>query len=74
MTGFEPLGRLLMIIGLVLMASGGLLWLITRAGFMGSLPGDIVIRRSNFTLHFPLMTCLILSLLLTLVLNIVWRR
>lgn len=74
MTDFEPLSRVLMIAGLVLLVGGGLLWLVIRTGFLGSLPGDIVIRRSNFTLYFPLMTCVILSLLLTLVLNIMWRR
>lgn len=74
MMDFEQLGRLLMLIGLVMLVVGGLGWLVSRAGFLGNLPADIVIRRSNFTFHFPLMTCLVLSLLLTLVLNILWRR
>lgn len=59
--------RLLIIAGLVLVAAG-LLWaLLSRLG-LGQLPGDIVIRRPGFTFAFPIVTCLIVSAVLTLLL------
>ena len=65
------LGKLLMVVGLVLLALGGLLvWGGTGswASKIGRLPGDIYIRRGNFTFYFPLMTSILLSLLLTFLL------
>jgi hypothetical protein len=56
----------------VLLLAGGLLWpLLSR--YVGRLPGDIVVRRGNFTFAFPLVTCLLLSLLVSLLLW-VFRR
>ncbi len=69
-----PLGRLIMWMGALLLIVGGLLILVGRFGIFGNLPGDIVVRRDDFTLHFPLMTCIILSVVLTLVLNLLLRR
>ena len=59
------LPRLLIIIG-VLLVLAGLLWpMLSKLG-LGRLPGDINIRREGFSFHFPLMTSLIVSALLTL--------
>lgn len=59
--------RTLILIGL-LIAAVGLLWpWITRLG-LGRLPGDIVIQRDGFTLYFPITTCVVVSLVVTLVL------
>jgi hypothetical protein len=41
---------------------------------LGKLPGDLVLRRKNFTLHFPLATSIVVSLVLTLLLNLWLRR
>jgi hypothetical protein len=61
------MARVLITLGLVILAIG-LLWpYLSRLG-LGRLPGDIVIERENITLYFPLMTCLLVSLLLSLVL------
>lgn len=61
------MARALITLGLVILAIG-LLWpYLSRLG-LGRLPGDIVIERENMTLYFPLMTCLLVSLLLSLVL------
>ncbi|WPD19856.1 MULTISPECIES: DUF2905 domain-containing protein [Thermaerobacter] len=68
----SEIGRWLVIMGLGLAAFGLVLWLAGRVGF-GGLPGDIVIRRGNFTFFFPLASSLVLSLLLTLVLNLLFR-
>jgi hypothetical protein len=60
--------------GLLLAILGVLLVLAGRIPFIGRLPGDIVYQRGNFTLYIPLMSMLILSLLLTILLNLLFRR
>ncbi len=70
----ETPGRLIMVLGLSIFAVGGLLWLVARLGISPRLPGDIVIRRPNLTIYFPLATGLVLSLFLTLILNLILRR
>jgi hypothetical protein len=55
-----------MIIGAVLLAVGAVLYFFKGVPFFGKLPGDIFIQKKNFTFYFPLATCLLLSLLLTL--------
>lgn len=59
-------GAVLFLVGLALALGGRILPL-------GKLPGDIVYRRGNFTFYFPLVTCIVLSLLLTLLLSL-FRR
>jgi hypothetical protein len=66
-----PWRTILITLGVVLLAVG-LLWpLLSR--YLGRLPGDIVVRRGSFTLVFPIVTCLLLSLLLTLLFSL-FRR
>jgi hypothetical protein len=61
------ISRFLILFGLVLLVAG-LLWpFVSRLG-LGRLPGDIVIERENYTLYFPLLTSLVLSVLLSLAL------
>ncbi|MEQ8822151.1 MAG: DUF2905 family protein [Sumerlaeia bacterium] len=67
------IGKALFISGLALAALGGLLWLLGRAGFQG-LPGDISFQGERVKVVFPIVTCLVLSLLLTLILNLAGRR
>ena len=57
----------------VLLVLGGLLFLLGRFG-VDRLPGDLVFRRGNFTLYFPIGLMIILSVVGTIVLNIVFRR
>jgi hypothetical protein len=60
------MARTLIVIGLVILVVG-LLWpYLSRIG-LGRLPGDIVIERENMTFYFPLMTCLLVSVVLSLV-------
>lgn len=66
-------GRLLMVIGGLLFVIGLVLTLAGRLPGLGQLPGDIVIKRENFQLYAPLGTMIVLSLLLTLVLNLIAR-
>jgi len=69
----QELGRTLVIFGLAVVAVGALVMLAGKVPFVGKLPGDIVVRKGNFTLYAPIMTGIILSLVLTLVLNL-WAR
>jgi len=69
----QELGRALVIFGAVIALVGGLLMFAGKVPFFGKLPGDIVVKKGTFTLYAPLMTGLILSLLLTLALNL-WSR
>ena len=66
-------GRLLVIAGVVLAALGLVVMLAGKVPFLGRLPGDIVYRKGNTVLYFPLVTCLVISLLLTLVMSL-FRR
>lgn len=66
-------GRALMILGGVLFVAGLLLSFAPRPSWLGRLPGDVVLRRGNFTLYFPLATSILLSLLLTLLLSLLRR-
>ncbi|MBI2870371.1 MAG: DUF2905 domain-containing protein [Candidatus Omnitrophica bacterium] len=61
------IGLLAVVVGLVLMGLGKL------PGF-GKIPGDIVVQRNNFTFYFPLKTCILISLVISLVLWLFGRR
>jgi len=75
MNGLLPvqLGRFLIIAGLALVMVGILFVAGAKLGFggLGRLPGDIVLHRKNFQFYFPVVTCLVLSVALTLFLWIV---
>lgn len=60
--------RLLLVLGVVLLAAGAAWPWLSRLPW-GHLPGDIHIEREGFSFHFPLTTCLIVSLVLTLILR-----
>ncbi|HMJ64717.1 MAG TPA: DUF2905 domain-containing protein [Candidatus Binatia bacterium] len=64
----NELGKMLFILGLVVAVVGLLLWMGVGKGWLGKLPGDINYTRGNFSFHFPLVTCIIVSLVLTLLL------
>ena len=63
-----PPGKLLILLGLVLIAAGLLLTFAGKIPLLGKLPGDIRIERENFSFYLPLGTCLLLSLVLSLLL------
>ncbi len=71
--GLEGVGKLLIGGAVVLLVLGGLLFLLGRFG-IDRLPGDLVFRRGNFTFYFPIGLMILLSVVGTIVLNIVFRR
>jgi hypothetical protein len=67
-------GRLLIILGALIVVIGLALTFGPRIPFLGRLPGDIAIDRGNIHFYFPIVTSLILSVVLTLLLNLFFRR
>ena len=70
----NELGRLLIVLGIVITVLGVVLVLAGRIPCVGRLPGDIYIRRGNFTFYFPLATSIVASLVITLVMYLLNRR
>ena len=64
----NEMGRFLVVAGLLMAAVGALLWSGFGKGWLGRLPGDINYSKDNFSFHFPIVTCLIVSVILTLLL------
>ena len=70
----EGLGRLLILAGAMAIAVGlGLLFL-PRIPWLGRLPGDIVVQRERVTFYFPIVTSIVVSIVLTILLNLFFRR
>lgn len=70
----EPLGRLLIYIGVVLVMIGGFFILAAKVPWFGRLPGDLNFNAGGTRIYFPLATMILVSLVLTILLNIIWRR
>ena len=64
----NDLGKFLVIAGLLTAVVGSLLWSGLDKGWLGRLPGDINYSKGDFIFHFPVVTCLIVSVVLTLLL------
>jgi len=62
----QDVGKLLFITGLMLTVIGAVLWKTGGLGGLGRLPGDIVIEKGNSSFYFPIVTCILISLVLTL--------
>ncbi|HWP56919.1 MAG TPA: DUF2905 domain-containing protein [Candidatus Acidoferrales bacterium] len=67
------IGKILIFLGLTLVLVGVVLSLAPKIPWLGQLPGDIYVKRDNFTFYFPLTTCILISLILSLVLYL-FRR
>jgi hypothetical protein len=71
-----PLGKALVVFGLVVVGLGILLWGASSAPILnrlGRLPGDIYVRRGNFTFYFPVATAIIVSVVLSILLALMRR-
>jgi uncharacterized membrane protein YvlD (DUF360 family) len=69
----RDLGKFLMVIGAVTLALGAILWSGFAPKWLGRLPGDIRIEREHTAFYFPIVTCIIISIMLSLLLSI-FRR
>ena len=61
-------GKILILMGLVLVGVGVLFSVGGHIPWLGRLPGDIVVKKENFSFYFPLATCMVVSVVLSLIL------
>ncbi len=73
MSGFDGLGRILIIVGIIIVVLGLLLAFGGRIPFLGKLPGDILIKKDGISFYFPIVTLLLLTVVLTLIINFILR-
>jgi uncharacterized membrane protein len=64
------MGKFLILFGVILVVAGFLISVMPNIPWIGRLPGDIIIRKKNFQFYFPIVTCIIISLVLTFLLNL----
>jgi hypothetical protein len=70
----SPLVRIFLLLGLLFLVIAGVVYLVERFGIpLGRLPGDIRIQRGNLTCFFPLATTILLSIVFTVLLNLITR-
>ncbi|MHC4114600.1 MAG: DUF2905 domain-containing protein [Planctomycetota bacterium] len=70
---FHGIGKCLILAGIFLILAGILFVFWQKIPFLSRLPGDIVIRKKDFSFFFPLTTCIIISLILTILINFILR-
>ena len=68
------LGKMLLIMGIFLVVIGGLLICGGKFFGLGRLPGDLFVQKGNFSLYFPIVTCIVLSLLITILANLFIKK
>ena len=74
MMPFNGLGKLLILVGGILIIIGTIMVFAGKIPWLGRLPGDIYVERPNFTFFFPLTTSILVSVILSLVLYLLFRR
>ena len=74
MLSLLSLGKWLMVVGGLMALTGLLVWIIGQSTGFVRLPGDLVWRKGNVTIYLPLATSLLLSLLVTVIVNLLWRQ
>ena len=73
MSAIASVGKILLFCAIALAISGLLLLLGRKIPFLRRLPGDILVQKGNFRFFFPVVTCLLLSIVLTIVINLIIR-
>jgi hypothetical protein len=71
---FTGFGKILLIIGLITAGLGLLIMFAGKIPWIGRLPGDFYYKGKNFTFYFPLATCIIISIILTIILMFINRK
>ena len=69
----EQMGKMIIVAGFVMVAVGSILLVSQKIPFFGKLPGDILIKKDNFTFYFPLATCVLISFVITII-SMLWTR
>ena len=68
-----PFGKTLIVAGLAIATLGVMLWMLAGVPLIGRLPGDISIRRGNFNFYFPIATCILISIIVSVILALLRR-
>lgn len=71
---FGSLGRFLIVVGVVIFVIGLLLLLGGRIPYLGKLPGDLNFRGNGHSVHIPIVTSILLSIIITFILNLIFRK
>ncbi|HEX3011760.1 MAG TPA: DUF2905 domain-containing protein [Syntrophomonadaceae bacterium] len=74
MNNMQGLARLLITTGAIVLGAGLILLAISKWGGGWRLPGDIYVKRENYSFYFPVVSCIIISLILTVIFNFINRR
>ncbi len=70
----QEMAKWVMIAGVFLVLTGACLFVASKIPGMGKLPGDIFIKKDNFTFYFPLATCILLSIILSIVMQLLSKK
>ena len=70
----QEIAKMLLSVGVVCILAAGVLMVLSKIPGIGKLPGDIIIKKENFTFYFPITTCVLLSLLVSLILFLINKR
>ncbi|MDE2222956.1 MAG: DUF2905 domain-containing protein [Candidatus Omnitrophica bacterium] len=68
------IGKSIIVIGVVLIVAGALITVAGKIPGVGRLPGDILIKKENFSFYFPLTTCILLSIVISLVMYFLGKK
>jgi cobalamin synthase len=63
----QSIGKYLIVFGAIILIAGLILTFFPKLNFFGRLPGDITVKKENFSFYFPIVTSIVLSILLTLI-------
>jgi len=67
-------GKILIITGAVIAVIGAILMLSGKLPWIGRLPGDIMVQKKNFTFYFPIATCILLSIIISIIFWLIGRK
>lgn len=70
----SEIGRTIIIFGIILIVVGVILIVLPKVPLLGKLPGDFLIKKDGFTFYFPLATSILISIVLTLILNLFIKK
>ena len=70
----QPIGKLLIALGVFLVIAGALMVFAPKLPYIGKLPGDIYIKRDNFTFYFPIASSVLISIILTIILSFILSK
>jgi hypothetical protein len=68
------MGKFFILLGIIFIVLGVVLLVLGPGAIKWKLPGDIICRRENFTFYFPVTTCILISIILTLIIRFLFKR